>query len=80
MLFDGQSGKTEYYALYIEFQERDSPYVNSFIWIFNTKYSRKKMKIHWKYTECTVPGPHNERDLFEFVKMYYNFGRNILEL
>ena len=41
---------------------------------------KKKNENTLKYTECTVPGPHNERDLFEFVKMYYNFGRNILEL
>ena len=28
-------GKTKYYAMRIEFQERGSPYVHSFIWIFN---------------------------------------------
>ena len=28
-------GKTKYYAIRIEFQERGSPHVHSFIWIFN---------------------------------------------
>ena len=28
-------GKTKYYAICIEFQERDSPFVHSFIWTFS---------------------------------------------
>ena len=32
---DGPLGKTKYYAIRIEFQERGSPHVHSFIWICN---------------------------------------------
>ena len=35
-MLDGQFGKTKYYAILIEFQERGSPHVHSFIWILNT--------------------------------------------
>ena len=35
MILDGPLGKTKYYAICIEFQERGSPYVHPFIWIFN---------------------------------------------
>ena len=31
----GPLGKTKYYAIRIEFQERGSPHVHLFIWIFN---------------------------------------------
>ena len=35
IILDGPYGKTKYYAIRIEFQERGSPHVHSFIWIFN---------------------------------------------
>ena len=35
IILDGPLGKTKYYAIRIEFQERGSPHVHSFIWIFN---------------------------------------------
>ena len=35
IILDGLLGKTKYYAIRIEFQERGSPHVHSFIWIFN---------------------------------------------
>ena len=35
IILDGPLEKTRYYAIRIEFQERDSPHVHSFIWIFN---------------------------------------------
>ena len=35
IILDGPLGKTKYYAIRTEFQERGSPYVHSFIWIFN---------------------------------------------
>ena len=34
----GPLGKTRYYAIHIKFQESGSPYVHSFIWIFNATY------------------------------------------
>ena len=33
LILDGPLGKTKYYALCIEFQERRSPHVHAFIWI-----------------------------------------------
>ena len=35
IILDGPYGKTKYYAIRIEFQERGSPHVHYFIWIFN---------------------------------------------
>ena len=35
IILDSPMGKTKYYAICIEFQERGSPHVHSFIWIFN---------------------------------------------
>ena len=35
IILDGPLGKTKYYAIRTEFQERGSPPVHSFIWIFN---------------------------------------------
>ena len=35
IILDGPLGKTKYYAIRIEFQERGSPHVHSIIWIFN---------------------------------------------
>ena len=36
ILLDGPLGKTKYYVLRVEFQERGSPHVHAFIWILNT--------------------------------------------
>ena len=36
IITDGPLGKTKYYAIRIELQERGSPHVSSFKWIFNT--------------------------------------------
>ena len=33
LILDGPLGKTKYYALRIEFQERGSPHVHAFIWM-----------------------------------------------
>ena len=35
IILGGPLGKTKYYAIRIEFQERGSPHVHLFIWIFN---------------------------------------------
>ena len=35
VILDGPLGKTKYYPIRIEFKERGSPHVHSFIWIFN---------------------------------------------
>ena len=35
IMLDDTLGKTKYHDVHIEFQERGSPHVHSFIWIFN---------------------------------------------
>ena len=35
VILNGPLGKTIYYAISFELQERSSPHVHSFIWIFN---------------------------------------------
>ena len=35
IILDGLLGKTKYYAIYIEFQEKGGPHFHWFIWIFN---------------------------------------------
>ena len=35
IILDGPLRKTKCYAIRIDFQERGSPHVHSFIWIFN---------------------------------------------
>ena len=35
LIQDGPIGKTKYYALLIEFKERESPHVHAFIWILD---------------------------------------------
>ena len=42
IILDGPLGKTKYYAIRTEFQERGSPHVHSFIWIFNAPNIEKQ--------------------------------------
>ena len=35
IILHGHFGKTKYYTIRIEFPERSSPHIHSFIWIFN---------------------------------------------
>ena len=42
-VLDESLGKTQYYAIRVEFQVRRSPHIHSFIWILNT---RKLTKIN----------------------------------
>ena len=35
IILHGHFGKIKYYAIRIEFPERSSPHIHSFIWIFN---------------------------------------------
>ena len=46
---DGPLGKTNYYAIRVEFQVRGSPHVHSFIWILNAPHLSSDSKL--LYTE-----------------------------
>ena len=73
IIIDGPLGKTKYYALRIESQERCSPHVHSFIWIPNAP-NIKNEAAYVKFIEQTInaqlPDPLNDPDLFELVKTY----------
>ena len=42
VILDGPLGKMKYYAVHIEFQERGSPHIHSFIWILSAPNVEKK--------------------------------------
>ena len=46
IIIDVPLGKTKYYAISIEFQERGSPHVNSFIWILNAPNIQNEATYH----------------------------------
>ena len=63
--------KTKYYAIPIEFQERSSPHVHSFTWIFNTPNIEKKaanLEIIEKTTNAQLQNHVNDPELFDLVK------------
>ena len=72
-MIDGPLGKTKYYTLRNEFQERGSPHVHSFIWILNGPNIQNEA-AYIKFLEQTInaqlPDPLNDPELFELVKTY----------
>ena len=73
IIFDGPLVKTKYYAIRIEFKERGSSYVHSFIWIFNTPNIQNDAD-YIDFIEKTInaqfPNHLNDPELFELVKKY----------
>ena len=67
IILDGPLGKTKYYAMRIEFQERGSPHVNPFIWIFSAPNFENE-NAYIEFTEKTInaqlPAHSNDRELF----------------
>ena len=63
-------GKTKYCAIRIEFQERGSPHVHSFIWIFNAPNKTAYTKFIEKTINAQLPDHLNNPELFELVKTY----------
>ena len=64
-------GKTKYHAIRIEFQERGSSYVHSFIWIFNapnTENETAYIEFIEKTMNGQLPGHLSDPELFELVK------------
>ena len=73
IIFDGPLGKTKYYAICIEFQERGSPHVHSFIWILNPPNIQDEaayISLIEKTINAQLPDPQNDSELFELVKTY----------
>ena len=70
---DGPLGKTKYYAIRIEFQERGSPHVYSFIWIFsapNIENGAAYIEFIEKTINSQLPNNLSDPDLFGLVKNY----------
>ena len=72
IIFDGPLGKTKYYAICIEFQERGSPHVHSFIWILNPPNIQDEaayISLIGKTINAQLPDPQNDSELFELVRL-----------
>ena len=75
IVLDGPLGKTQYYAIRVEFQVRGSPHIHSFIWILNApKLTKVNIDDYRKWVDSVIrsdlPDPNNEPALFELVKTY----------
>ena len=73
IIFDGPLGKTKYYATHIEFQERGSPHVLSFIWSFNAPNIENKagfIDFVEKTINAQLPKHLNDPEPFQLVKIY----------
>ena len=73
IILDGPMGKTKYYAICIEFQERGSQHFHSFIWIFNAPNIQNEadyIEFIEKTINAQLPNHLNNPELFELVKTY----------
>ena len=68
VILDGSPGKTKYYVIRVEFQVRDSPYIHSFLLIFNAPSLSKKWLDQMILAE--LPNKDSEVTLFELAKNY----------
>ena len=81
IIFNGSLGKTKYYAKRIEFQERNSPHVHLFVWIFkapNTENEAAYSEFIRRTINAQPPDHMNYAQLFELVEVYqvYALSRN----
>ena len=73
IILNGPLGKTKYYTIRIEFQERGSPHVHSFIWIFyapNIVNEAAYIQFIEKTINTQLPDHLNDQEHFELVKTY----------
>ena len=79
IILDGTLGKTKYYAIRIEFQERGNPHVHSFIWILDPPNIQDEV-AYISFIERTInaqlPDPQNDSELSELVKTYQVHARS----
>ena len=72
IVLDGPLGKTKYYALRIEFQERGSPHVYTFVWIIDapriSDETEYKSFVEWNISAVLLD-PESGSVLFELVKL-----------
>ena len=73
IVLDGPLEKTKFYVICIEFQERDSPHVHSFMWTFNGPNIENEVAdiaFIEKTINVQLPDHLNDPELFELVKSY----------
>ena len=73
IVLDGFFGKTKYYALRIEFQERGSPHVHAFVSILDAPRISDETEYKSfvkRAISAVLPDPESERGLFEVAKLY----------
>ena len=75
IVLDDPLGKTQHYAIRVEFQVRGSPHIHSFIWILNArKLTKFNTDEYTKWVNSRVrsdlPDAINEPMFFELVKTY----------
>ena len=76
IVLDGPLGKTQYYAIRVEFQVRGSPHIHSFILILDApKLTNVNIDDYRKWVESGIrsdlPERNNEPALFKLVKPYH---------
>ena len=79
IILDGPLGKTKYYSICIEFQERSSPHIHSFIWIFNAPSIENEaayIEFIEKILNAHLPGHLNDSELFELDKTYQVYNHS----
>ena len=55
IVLDGPLGKTQYYAIRVEFQVRGSPHIHSFIWILNApKLTKVNIDDYRKWVDSVI--------------------------
>ena len=74
IIIDGPLGKTQYYAIRVEFQVRGSPHVHAFLWTKNvpalTDEDKESYIRHVDQNVSAVLPDKNENEIFELVKTY----------
>ena len=74
IVLDGPLGKTQYYAIRVEFQVRGSPHIHSFLWTKNSPVltnENKELYIRHVDEKISAALPDtNQNEIFELVKTY----------
>ena len=73
IILDGPLGKTKYYAIRTEFQERGTSIFHSFIWIFNAPNIENEVtyiEFIQKRINSQLSDHLSDPKLFELVKTY----------
>lgn len=75
IILNGTLGKTNYFAILVEFQVRGSPHFNLFIWVLNSpELTKSNIEEYTSWIDNIIrtelSDPCRELDLSEIVKTY----------